>query len=237
MLEFEEFPATNIRRASEAPDAPGLYVWFGRLRLGEADWKSANAGGQEAARENLWRSLSEHCAKYGKQEIDVKAVANFGTIWTGRLHEQIAKRWSQIMRGALSDEMRSLFDRVHENDESRELLVRVLDQAFPKLLSPLYLGKTTQQTLAERLTQHANRFLELWDQAAFDEELASKLGEPKSFAERAFSMGFTPDDLHFSCLAVRAVQGAGVSLARLEDAISAAEWILNRWNTPLLGKE
>ena len=50
-------------------------------------------------------------------------------------------------------------------------------------------------------------------------------------------MGFSPEDLYFSCLPVASDAGSDWTLKQLEDAIVVAEWLLNRWATPVLGKD
>jgi hypothetical protein len=236
MLHFESYSPTSIRKAGEAPDATGIYLWLAKFDIGDADWRAKNAGSEAAARENLWTALSEQCAKFGKQEINVNAIANFKTLWQGNLYEDVSSRFSKLLLNSFDPEGKARFDRILSSDDNRQLLISLLAQTFPTFSGPLYVGTATKQTLRERLNQHSLRFLELWELAATDQDAAVNLAEPTNFAERAFKMGFSPEDLYFSCLAVRTAPGTTVAPNDLEDAILATEWLLNRWTTPMLGR-
>ena len=232
---FRPTETLGIRESSSAPDEPGLYIWFGKLDIGEADWNSSNAGSNARASQHLEKALHDHCEKFEKQEITISAQAHFSTRWQGKLLEDIKHRFGRVLINTDGRPKSELFERVLSDDANRGLLVRILESSFPMFFGPLYIGKATSQTLRQRLTQHSSRFLELWEQKEMGEGLA--LQAPTNFAERAFLMGFSPEDLYFSCLPVASDAGSDWTLKQLEDAIVVAEWLLNRWATPVLGKD
>ena len=83
----------NIHDTGSAPDLPGLYVWYARFRVEEADWNSAFADGNDAARDRLLRAIRGHSLKFGRQEIRVRAEAHFSSVWKGVLSEDQSARW------------------------------------------------------------------------------------------------------------------------------------------------
>lgn len=117
------------------------------------------------------------------------------------------------------------------------MLVGLLDASLPRFCSPLYLGKAAEQTLQQRLRQHAAQYLRLWERYLHDRDLAERLTSPKDFAERAIKLGFSPDDLCCFTLAVDIDAMGAMDASTLSALIDAAEWLLNRWTTPILGRQ
>lgn len=80
-------------------------------------------------------------------------------------------------------------------------------------------------------------FLDLWERAAVDPELPLRLTSTRNFAERAARLGFRPSDLFYSCLTAQLEPEDKLSRSELFDVIAFSERTLNRWATPILGKD
>ena len=112
----------------------------------------------------------------------------------------------------------------------------MIEEAFPFFFSPLYVGLAIDQTLKQRLRQHKKSFLELWDAAQKSAHKDRNLAKARTFAERAVSLGFGPDDLFCYTLGVEATAGSELTKEDLRSVIASSEWFINRWTTPILGK-
>lgn len=230
MAEILQNGPINIQDVGlEAPDLPGLYVWYSKLVVGRADWHSEFAEGEEKARASFMKVLNSHSNKFAQQEMNVKATANFSIAWNGNLKEYSASRW-----GGDSLKSPALAPTINSNS-TRELLIEVLNKSFPFFYSPLYVGLTTDQTLRKRLKQHSDDFLGLWDVSQKDETLKDRV-ENKNFAERALSLGFGPEDLFCFTLGFERKDGSELDAAEINSLIEASEWLFNRWATPTLGR-
>ena len=111
----------------------------------------------------------------------------------------------------------------------------MVDAAFPTFLSPLYIGMTIDQTLQQRLLVHKNRFVRYWEQSQRDPTFVDRFENPKNFAERAVKVGLTPRDIHFFTLHIEG--DSELTNSDQDDLIRSAEWLLNRWSSPLLGRQ
>jgi hypothetical protein len=228
----------NIHDTGSAPDLPGLYVWYARFRVEEADWHSAFADGNDTARDRLLRAIRGHSLKFGSQEIRVRAEAHFSSVWKGVLSEDQSARWrSHDYASAEQDGFAAKISPAIDHDGMRELLVSLLDTGFPLFCSPLYLGKASDQPLRSRLKQHSRHFLDLWDRYIKDRQFIERIENPKDFAERAIKLGFSPEDLYCMTLALDADAVSGLQVQDVAVLIESAEWLLNRWATPMLGRQ
>lgn len=228
----------NIQDVGSAPRLPGLYVWYAKFKVEEADWRSGFAGGNEAASKNLLKALREQSLKYSRQEMSIRAESNFSAVWNGTLSEDPTTKWGtsseQSEGGDAFDER---LQRRLKNDATREALVALLNLGFPLFFAPLYIGKAADQTLQQRLGQHAARYLNLWEKYLKDRQIAERMSVPKNFAERAIKLGFSPDDLFCITLAVDSGQANGLDPETTAALIDSAEWLLNRWAIPTLGRQ
>ncbi|WP_295879724.1 hypothetical protein [uncultured Thiohalocapsa sp.] len=227
----------NIQDVDNAPRLPGLYAWYARFNVAEADWSAEFAGGDAAAQRNLLKALREHAWKFGRQAMPVQAHSNFSTVWNGTLREDPDAKWHA---GTADNSTAGFDERLQasiDSDLSRRALVGLLDTGLPLFCSPLYLGKAAEQTLQQRLRQHAARYLRLWERYLEDRDLPERLANPKDFAERAIKLGFSPDDLSCFTLSVDIETLGGMEPDTLSALIAAAEWLFNRWTTPILGRQ
>jgi hypothetical protein len=227
----------NIQDVADAPKLPGLYAWYARFNVAEADWSAAFAGGDEAARQNLLRALREHAWKFGRQVMPVRAESNFSSVWNGILREDPDAKWQSGRADSAGEAFDERLQPSVATDLSRQTLIGLLDASLPQLCSPLYIGKATDQTLQQRLRQHAGRYLRLWERYIDDRELPERLSDPKNFAERAMKLGFSPDDLYCFTLSIDTAAMDGLDPNSLPALLDTAEWRLNRWTTPVLGRQ
>ena len=238
MRAFQRSGPFNIENVSQAPKLPGVYVWYARFAVGEADWHSEYAGGEDKAAEYLMKALKDQSLKFARQEMKIAAAANFSSEWHGTLREDPSARWGITPSDQINPD--GFDDRLHEclrNDITRQGLVDLVDHAFPLFSAPLYVGKAAEQTLRDRLRQHRWNYLHLWERSVNDSQFPERLKAPKNFAERAIKLGFTPEDLYCFTLSFDATS---VDELTAEDGIAlieATEWILNRWATPILGRQ
>jgi len=232
MPDIQKTGPFNIQEVNQAPDQPGLYIWYSKLDVGRADWHSMNAGSEEIAKTSFLKALNGHSNKFAKQEIDLTAKANFSTIWNGTLVEDATSRFGGI--NIDGEVIHSALDSTLSSDESREALLSVLEIGFPFFYSPLYIGMTSKQTLKTRLTQHQDAYMKLF--AATDNNLLIDGIDNKTFAERAVSFGFRPGDLFYFTLSFKAEKDSCLGLPEISSLIIASEWLLNRWSTPTLGR-
>ena len=227
----------NIQDVADAPRLPGLYAWYARFTVAEADWSAEFAGGNDGAKHNLLKALREHAWKFGRQAMPVRAQSNFSSVWNGTLREDPDAKWRGSGAESDGDAFNERLQGAVASDRSREALVRSLDIGLPVFCSPLYLGKAAEQTLQERLRQHASRYLRLWERCTTDRDLPERLTHPKDFAERAIKLGFCPDDLFCFTLSVNIDAMDDMDPDTVPALIDAAEWLLNRWTTPVLGRQ
>lgn len=227
----------NIQDVGTAPQLPGLYAWYARFNVAEADWSAEFAGGDDAARRNLLKALREHAWKFGRQAMPVRAESNFSSVWNGTLREDPNAKWYGRGVVSASEAFEERLQPSVTSDLSRAGLIGLLDAGLPLFCSPLYLGKAADQTLQQRLRQHSVRYLKLWERYVDDRELPERLTSPKDFAERAIKLGFCPDDLYCFTLSVDINAMGGIDPNTLSAIIDTVEWLLNRWATPVLGRQ
>lgn len=236
MLSFKQAGPTNIEDAKKAPNSPGLYVWHAMFQVGRADWHEHFAGNSDKAKKNLYTALTTHSQKFIKQDLSVQATANFSTRWSGKLQEDSGNRWRDLDLDSQTCNIEDPLIKACSSNETREGLINLVKAGFPVWSSPLYIGVATDQSLRERLIQHSNGFMKLWIKTSKSVGALEHEIQPTNFAERAFLSGFHPEDLYFYTL--EAVQDPDEILdkEKLKNIILSAEFLLNRWSTPILGR-
>ncbi len=236
MAKIEKRGPINIQDIDNALDYPGIYVWYAKLELGKADWHEDFSGGNESGKSSLTKALRLHSEKFSQQQIAITALANFSEIWKGALEEDASARWHSDKDQPNPFEFNSDLSKALEKNHTRAALISVIEEAFPFFFSPLYVGLAIEQTLKQRLRQHKKSFLDLWDATQRSPQKNRELANSKSFAERAVSLGFGPDDLFCYTLGIDASTDGQLSKEELHHVIASSEWFINRWTTPILGK-
>ncbi len=231
MLNITSEGPINIYDVGNAPNRPGVYVWYARPDIAKADWHAEFAGGAEKASHNLLNLIQTHSIKHGSQNIHIEATAHFSNRWCGILSEVTEARWGQQSLQTSTSQAR--LNKLCEHEMTRGALVEMVKACFPNFFGPLYIGRATNQTLRKRLRQHANAFRALWVNKADIEDSIDNT----NFAARAFSAGFSPGELYCYVIPVDAKSTGLEDEEQIHDLIETVEWLLNRWSLPTLGKQ
>ena len=225
----------NIQDVNEkAPQKIGLYVWYAHFHAEKADWNSSNAEGEMHAKNNFSKALINHSAKFNKQKMAVNILANFSTEWKGDLEESPNSRWGNILLNDCNYKQSNLFWKSIQSDNAREAYIDLLKYSFPFFHAPLYMGIAIRQFLVDRLNFHKNKFIKLYHSKNVN---LSNFKNGKDFSERAISFGFCPEDLFCYTISPTNYLEENISQNQIVNLIESAEWILNRWSTPILGRD
>ena len=234
-MKFRISDLHHLDKVEEAPEQPGLYVWYGRLSVGAADWDERETSSNLTAQTQLLKALRDHSLKYRQQPLQMEALANFSTHWSGGLEPALADSWNDEVDGAWDGATDHFIARSTSSNQAREDLLTLFESALPVFNSPLYIGLTIDQTLRSRLQQHRSKLRRHWEKVSSDPDYSSRI-KPDNFAERAIKVGFSPSNLYFYTLHIDMENNVGSELRRKELLLSA-EWILNRWANPILGRK
>lgn len=200
-----------------APSGPGLYAWYHHIELNDADIeeceKRLDAAASQAARDDMLDLfLREHVFHPYRE-------TNYTVEVSGKLKPQYVGAIAHVPR--LGTQFLQLLS---STPGQLGKLKRVLRAAVPLFASPVYVGVATK-SLRVRLRAHRRLLLEFRERGQRDP--AELLDEDHSFAFEAICVrGFVPTDLM-------------VFAMELDDAAEiarAAEYVLNRINYPLCGR-
>lgn len=223
---------------SRAPDSPGLYAWYGSLALFPADYKDDIVGGVNFGISRLRESLARHTARFDPRPRRLSGRSEFGARWRGQLQDSgRAAIRSKIIRPDASSAGIDSSIRTATSDETlRKELVSLLQGAQPTLAAPLYIGVTN--SLRRRLREHVDLYNELKDAILRDPDRLADLkrsieNERTDFAHRLVAAEFEPENLSVFAWPYT----TSLSSAKTDSILRSAEWLLNRWHRPLLGRE
>ncbi len=238
------FSCLNV---DDAPEEPGLYAWYGLLNAGECDWKMLLVEGEDRGNDASRNLLQRHTARSSSPPLKLQARGTFSAHWTGELRDASSERLTAVLWGKHMNIQQDLGasddDKYHQklqevllSEKLREKLFFILQVATPILSAPIYIGVATN--LRIRLKQHTDALFKLAH--ASPNELSAedrkRLIEDGRFAARAIGMGFSPDNLSVWTLGLDAVYSGGENTEVLRKVAETAEWLLNRWHKPLLGR-
>ena len=233
-MKFQISELRHLDKVDEAPDRPGLYVWYGRLTVGAADWDERVTKSNSIAQKQLLSALKDHSFKFRQQPLQLEALANFSNKWAGLLDSEAPENWNDEADGFWSETSANFFSGSTSSNLARKDLLTFLDAAFPIFSSPLYIGLAVEQSLRSRLQQHRRKLRSHWESVSRDLEYTSRINT-KSFAERAIKVGFSPRDLYFYTLHIETNNNEELSEQDTE-LLRSTEWLLNRWANPILGR-
>jgi hypothetical protein len=118
----------------------------------------------------------------------------------------------------------------------RRELVSILQSAQPALAAPLYIGVTN--SLRRRLREHVTLYNDLRDDVSRNPERLADLkrateNQRTEFAHRVVAAEFEPENLSVYAWPYT----SSLSQAEIDSLLKSAEWLLNRWYRPTLGRE
>jgi hypothetical protein len=228
----------------EAPDSPGLYAWYGTLKAGPQDWEMKLANGNDLGHKACRSLLQKHTTRHASPPLAMEGRGAFTTIWKGDLRDTTAETLANILAqdGATTEDAASgdpypgQFQEVLASERTREILLKILQIATPILAAPVYIGVAT--SLRTRLKTHTDLLFKLSKHVDKNPDARHELQKLTNtkFASRAVSMGFTPDSLTAWTLNLTSVYPQKADQDALRMVAESAEWLLNRWYRPMLGR-
>lgn len=232
----------SLSEVDEAPEKPGLYAWYGSLALYRADFRDDIVEGRNRGPMRLIQSLMRHTSRFNLRPRRLSSRSEFGGRWRGELHDVGRANILQTLSCLTETQpvyhsgMSRSIDSAMESEETRHALVSILQLAQPRLAAPLYIGVTN--SLRRRLKEHADFYFELQDSIQGDPEALSKLkkfveSRRSEFAQRAVAAEF--DAEHLSVY-IQPFDG-DLPADKADEVLRTAEWLLNRWYRPILGRE
>ncbi len=228
------------------PNSPGIYAWYQIAGIGEADWDKEN---------DLRNLLIDFTRSKSNIEMNVLIKGIFNAEYEGHVSDNTTEYLTKILKGSgygegAGDEYGLDDISVYEKkrapklqlsmkiNESRKILSNILNLATPIFSAPIYVG--VAKKLGDRLKSHVNaldtyeeyrdyitKFLETEDQYynEFD----------KILAQRLFKLNIMRDSLRIWTLDLNAMFPERDTL-ELREIAEGAEWLINRWNRPPLGR-
>lgn len=195
-------------KVEECVTLPGLYAWYVKPELREADLDD-----KDSTEANL-RQIAEYLSL---PDLDIRADGHFKLDFLGRMsHQGLSKR-----EGSLS----GLVDEVLDSDTKRKHLAAMLLQCEPLLMTPVYIG--VAKSLRTRLMGHKRGILR---------QDPSALEHRHSFANEILNRGISPNRLVVYCVPSQAVNELALELDDEREISEAAETILNRMFYPVFGR-
>jgi hypothetical protein len=221
-----------------APDSPGLYAWYGALSLSPADYRDEVVDGVNLGPRRLRQSLARHTTRFDPRPRRLSARSEFGGRWRGELHDTGRAAIRRLLLGpSVSDEgIEEALGAATSSELLRRELVSILQSAQPYLTAPLYIGVTN--SLRRRLREHADLYNELRDAVAGEPERLMNIKRATEntrteFAHRAVAAEFEPENLSVYVWPY----ASSLSANDVDRLLRSAEWLLNRWHRPVLGRE
>ncbi|MEO1268522.1 MAG: hypothetical protein AAFX99_10520 [Myxococcota bacterium] len=240
---FDRYTCMTV---GQATTGVGLYAWYGVLDAGPKDWELDLDGDTDRGIERFRALLGRHTLRYTPPALAATAKGTFSTFYQGNLEEQSASALRRVLTDGHepNDEEESPYTilrakRLSETLESAQMrgwLVQTLGVATPILSAPIYVGVSDR--VQERLSTHVRQLRQFSHAVAARPEDRQQLleAEKSSFASRAVGMGFTVDTLEVWVLDIERLLDGEHDKAKLRTLVEAAEWLLNRWHRPLLGR-
>jgi len=230
---FNESDFNGIENVGEAPEEPGLYVWYSKLKLGRADWDDTSPSTRGNGKRLFLRALKEHVEKHHALPLNVEAKTIFSMTWSGLLGPD-EPRW---LADLVQTDSEAVVDEAASSNTNRGILYDLLGTAAPLFTSPLYIGIAVEQTLRSRLSNHQSLYLSEWRKLESDSSYPDRIYASGTFAERAIKCRFTPSDLHYKTITFKKEVSQQLNFEERIRILKAAEHILNRTAKPVLGRK
>lgn len=235
----------SLDTIDEAEASVGLYAWYAILPAGLQDWElGIDESGRDLGADRLREVLRRQTARHFAQSMRANVTGTFSQCWSGELRDHTMEL---LERALQSHGERSVVDdydavgatRVQDSLDSRDarqLLVQVLRHAAPFIAAPLYVG--VAESLRTRLRRHVDQLRKYYRIASEDASARTRFRiDGKNFAMRAVGAGFVPDQLRVWTLCVDGlIRSLDATPQDPRGVTEAAEWLLNRWYRPYLGR-
>lgn len=211
-----------------APSRPGLYAWYARLSLGQADWDETITEDAAEADRLFIKGVEGYSRKHQESPLSVEARGRFSSRWLGILTPgpNSPNSDTECPPATHSD--------LPKTNSERAAWLELIAASFPVFSSPLYIGMTVDQNLRNRLGQHQRSFYKHWESARRDPLYRDRMSV-KDFGSRAVKAGFAPTELVVYTLCMDG--SVPLEPSSLFEIIESAEWRLNRWAHPVLGRD
>ena len=238
---FQRFAFSEL---DEVPETPGLYAWYGLMKLGAGTWRRQIEKGVDAGEVNSRRALQIHTERFTGAPLEVSVDSAFASAWSGTLQDDSFVSMKRTLE-YLEDVSMLESDRVAapklqavmNSASMRELAFNTLSRSAPVFSSPLYIGVAVD--LRKRLRRHSHNLQAHRLNSAGNVNYFDNVTEAKtrgSFAFRAAQQGFSPDNLEVWVLNISEFAEEGATIEDQRTVAEACEWLLNRWHRPQLGR-
>jgi hypothetical protein len=233
---------------SQAPKSPGLYAWYGRVDIGESDYLRSITDGKDLGEDRFRSLLARHTQRFNLPDMRVRITSSFESEWRATCSECTEEGFLEVLLGQASEPDQTEQDdketkrRIADLEKTlakqrhRQILKGVLELSLPVFASPIYIGVTDD--LRRRLGEHVALLERFASAIKQDPNQRERLRQSTNseFAVRAIAAGFDENYLEVHVLDFTELESAGQSPAELRDIAGAAEWLLNRWHKPYLGR-
>jgi len=228
----------SVQDVGKAPEQPGLYAWYGKLDVGPADWAEHLVDGEDLGARLLRDVLRRHTTRFQNRGLHAEvSSSSFRMKWTGELSDVTTPELAELLTDRLpagqSPDDRRLLPQALEHAKLREALVTTLQITSPILSSPLYIG--VSDNLRRRLGDHVRALYRLM--RSDDRSCDLEPDQRDDFASRAHDQGFTDATLEVFTFNLGELLSTDLRGEQLQAVRLAAEFILNRWHRPVLGKK
>lgn len=229
----------SMRDVDRAPESPGLYAWYVTFRAGPQDWKVSPGPNGDQAIEGFLNIIREYAGYYEPLPIELAGRGSYGTKWEGLLEQDFPLRepqdGSDKNRAEASSQLNKLLESL-ANEERRRVMTTILQRASPIFSSPLYIG--VAENLRQRLGQHKNNYMKAYDwlrEHPSDIDIVRARG--KSFGARAAARGIAMEHLEAWIIDLANEEDNKTTKKHLRSTAEAAEWLLHRLYSPILGRQ
>lgn len=225
----------------EVAAAPGLYAWYGLPPDSPLDLETP-AGTRE------W--LAGATRRVEEPALNSEATGRLSAKWRGTLADTSLSFLLESIDSqndiqeeptveATEDDVvsdtpgrRTALQHTLADDGFRLIMASILRSAAPALASPIYVGMSTN--LSTRLSRHRKDIFRFYEALEGDESVRERFRVHARFGARAVGYGFSSETL---LVLVREVpELSGLPIEDCRRLLLSAEWFLNRWYRPLLGK-
>ena len=240
---IKRFTSSTI---SEAPQGPGLYAWYSRVDIGDSDYiRHLLEDGKDLGEDRFRALLARHTQRHNLPDLNVHIRSSFDAQWKATLPELTTERFMHLLSGAdaeAEEDPRAKHDltylaRAFANQKSRFLFKRILEDSVPVFAAPIYIGVT--DNLRRRLTEHMTllqKLLRALAKSSEQEEARRVAAKSSDFAARAMAAGFEENYLEVHVQDFSDFADGQYTDEELRAIAESAEWVLNRWHKPYLGR-